>query len=309
MVRRRTLLAGAGAVLALGTGAAAWSLVWEPALRLRLVHHRVGTAAWPHGVSPLTIACIADPHLGPPHTPPERLARVVARVNALEPDLVVLLGDYLAGHRFVTRRAGMAEAAGILAGLRAPLGVHAILGNHDWWADRAASLRPGGPLPDAAAVFARSGLPVLHNAARPVVHRGQRVWLAGLGSQWAYRGLVRAGIGADDLAMTLRAIPDRAAPVILLAHEPDIFPLVPDRVAVTLCGHTHGGQVRLAGWSPVVPSRYGNRYAWGHVEEAGRHLVVSGGIGHSMLPVRLGMPSEVTLVTLGGPRDAAAAGG
>ncbi len=73
-------------------------------------------------------------------------------------------------------------------------------------------------------------------------------------------------------------------------------------MALTLSGHTHGGQVRIAGWSPVVPSRYGNRYAWGHVEEAGRHLVVSGGIGNSLLPVRLGMPSEITLVELGGVR-------
>jgi predicted MPP superfamily phosphohydrolase len=156
------------------------------------------------------------------------------------------------------------------------------------------------------AIFAAAGLPVLHNAARAVRHHGRAVWIAGLGSQWAYRGLVRRGIGADDLAATLRAVPDATAPVILLAHEPDIFPRVPARVALTLSGHTHGGQVRLAGWSPVVPSRFGNRYAWGHVEEEGRHLVVSGGIGHSILPVRFGMPSEVTLVTLGAATAAAA---
>jgi predicted MPP superfamily phosphohydrolase len=73
-------------------------------------------------------------------------------------------------------------------------------------------------------------------------------------------------------------------------------------VAVTLSGHTHGGQVRIGGYSPIVPSRFGNRYAYGAIEEAGRHLVVSAGIGNSMLPVRFGMPPEVTMVRLGGTR-------
>ena len=86
----------------------------------------------------------------------------------------------------------------------------------------------------------------------------------------------------------------------MLAHEPDVFPRVPDRVAVTLSGHTHGGQVRLLGYSPVVPSRFGNRYAYGHVREDGRHLIVSGGLGCSILPVRFGMPPEIVIVELGG---------
>ena len=72
------------------------------------------------------------------------------------------------------------------------------------------------------------------------------------------------------------------SPIILLAHEPDIFPDVPGRVSLTLSGHTHGGQVRLFGYSPVVPSRFGNRYAYGHVVEDDRHLIVSGGLGFSI---------------------------
>jgi hypothetical protein len=306
---RRALLGRAAGVagLALG-GLGAWGLVWEPAIRLRIVRHHVASAAWPAGLPPLTIACLADPHVGLPHTPPERLARAVAITNALRPDLVAVLGDYLADHRFVTQRPPLAEVATVLAGLRAPLGVHAVLGNHDWWTDPVARLRPGGPLPAAARAFAEAGLPVLHNAARRVIHAGQPVWIAGLGSQWAYPGLFRRGIGADDLPRALRGVP-MDAPVILLAHEPDIFPRVPTRVALTLSGHTHGGQVRLGGWSPVVPSRFGNRYAWGLVEEGGRALVVSGGIGHSMVPVRFGMPSEIAVVTLAaaapaGPGDA-----
>ena len=104
--------------------------------------------------------------------------------------------------------------------------------------------------------------------------------------------------GADDLPATLAALADDA-PAILLAHEPDIFPRVPARVALTLSGHTHGGQVRLPGVPLRVPSNYGARYAHGHVIEDGRHLIVSAGLGTSSLPVRFGVPPEVVLVELG----------
>ena len=94
------------------------------------------------------------------------------------------------------------------------------------------------------------------------------------------------------------------APVLLMAHEPDIFPQVPSRVSLTLSGHTHGGQVRLLGWSPVVPSRFGNRYAYGRITEPRpdgpeTDLIVSGGIGGSILPVRFGVPPEIVLLELG----------
>lgn len=104
--------------------------------------------------------------------------------------------------------------------------------------------------------------------------------------------------GIDDLPATL-AMVDDDAPVILMAHEPDIFARVPARIALTLSGHTHGGQVRLFGWSPIVPSRYGNRYAYGHVQENGRDLIVSAGLGTSKLPIRLGAPPEIVLIELG----------
>ena len=98
----------------------------------------------------------------------------------------------------------------------------------------------------------------------------------------ARRGNRKYFVGLDDLQGTLARVTD-GAPVILLAHEPDIFPDVPERVSLTLSGHTHGGQVRLFGYSPVVPSRFGNRYAYGHVVEDDRHLIVSGGLGFSIV--------------------------
>jgi hypothetical protein len=106
--------------------------------------------------------------------------------------------------------------------------------------------------------------------------------------------------GEDDIPGTLAQIQDDA-PAILMAHEPDIFVDVPDRFAVTLSGHTHGGQVRLPFLGrPVVPSAYGQRFAYGHIQEEGRDLIVSAGLGCSILPVRFGVPPEITVVNLNG---------
>ena len=137
----------------------------------------------------------------------------------------------------------------------------------------------------------------MENDVVRLTHRGRSFWLAGLGDQIAYiRGPGRFD-GVDDLPGTLAKITDNA-PAILLAHEPDIFVSVPHRIALTLAGHTHGGQVRLFGWSPIVPSRY-RRFAYGHIIENNRHMIVSGGLGCSIAPVRLGVPPEIVLVRLG----------
>jgi predicted MPP superfamily phosphohydrolase len=189
----------------------------------------------------------------------------------------------------------------VLGQLKAPLGVHAILGNHDWWDDPDVQHKRRGPTRSRIALE-KAGVPVYENDAVRVGKDGRAVWLAGLADQIAfdngYGHRPRRYQGLDDLDGTLAKVTDDA-PVILMAHEPDIFPRVPARVSLTLCGHTHGGQVRLLGFSPVVPSAFGNRYAYGHVVEDNRHLVVSGGLGCSILPVRFGVPPEIVVVELG----------
>lgn len=286
---RRGFLRGLLGVTLAGLFAAAYGFFVEPALRLRVRRWRITRADWT--AAPLRIAVLSDLHVGEPWVGPARIRRIVSRTNALKPDLIVLLGDYAAGHHFITRPVLIADVAPILAGLTAPLGVFAILGNHDWWDDLSAQARGGGPNMYAEALQA-NGIPVLSNRAI----RLPGFWLAGLEDQVAIR-TARGWAGLDDLPRTLAQVTDDA-PVILLAHEPDIFPRVPPRVALTLSGHTHGGQVRLLGWSPMVPSRYGNRYAYGHVREKGRDLVVSGGIGCSILPVRFGVPPEITVIEI-----------
>ena len=103
--------------------------------------------------------------------------------------------------------------------------------------------------------------------------------------------------GLHDLPKTLETITD-GAPVVLMAHEPDIFPEVPDNVGLTVSGHTHGGQIRFAGRPWVVPSKYGTRYAYGVTKTQNRTLVVSGGLGCSGPPFRVNMPPEITMVTV-----------
>ena len=290
-ITRRDLLRLALGLTVLAPG---YAFGVEPGWRLRVQTHRLRPPNWPRGQR-LRIAALADPHVGEPHMPLDRLARIVERTNALAPDVTVLLGDYEAGHPFVTRPVPLDQAARVLARLHAPLGVYAVLGNHDWWSDRAAQRRRAGPTRAHRALL-DAGIDLMENRAVRLSKGAEALWLLGLGDQLAFR---RRGVrGVDDLPGTLAQVTDDA-PAILLAHEPDIFPRVPDRVALTLSGHTHGGQVRLLGFSPVVPSRFGNRYAYGHVREGRRDLVVSGGLGCSILPVRFGMPPEITVIELG----------
>ncbi len=295
--RRRALqtLAGWGAGV---FGFSRYALAVEPAWRLAVTRYRVAPRGWPAPLR-LSIAVIADVHAGGPAMPERRIAAIVAATNALAPDLIVLLGDFAASHKFRTNTVPPQLWSRALGRLRAPLGVHAILGNHDWWEDRAAQRARRGPVLGRR-MLEQAGIPVYENDVTKLVKDGRRFWLAGLGDQLAFprrqgKRARRSFAGVDDLEGTLAKVGDNA-PIILLAHEPDIFPRVPNRVALTLSGHTHGGQIRCFGYSPIVPSRFGNRYAYGHVVEGDRHLIVSGGLGCSMVPVRIGVPPEVVVV-------------
>ena len=305
LITRRTFLRGTTGFLANSVALSSYAFGVEPLLRLAVSRYRLTPAGWPAGLT-LRICALADIHAVAPAMGPERILAIAATANALEPDLTVLLGDYSRGHTIgwpVPPR----EWAPALGTLRAPLGIHAVLGNHDWWDDKSAQQAGHGPTLAQTALEA-SGIPVYHNNAVRLLKDGHPFWLAGLADQLALLRSPRLGrmmlTSLADLTATLAQVDDDA-PVILLAHEPDIFPRVPSRVSLTLSGHTHGGQVRLFGYSPIVPSDFGNRFAYGHVHEDGRDLVVSGGLGCSNVPLRFGVPPELVLVELGYPETAA----
>jgi predicted MPP superfamily phosphohydrolase len=287
MSRRGFLLRGIGAAGFTGTSTAVYAAAIEPD-RLVTTSYRLNPPGWNAGR--LSVVAIADLHAGGPNMAVEHIRRVIDQTNALAPDLVVLLGDYIATHRFVTEHVPPDVWAGEFARLVAPLGVWAILGNHDWLHGVGAVRR----------AFDKVHIPRLENRAVLLGEGKARFWVAGLGDQLAHRlgrGRFR---GEDNLPGTLDQV-TTDHPVILLAHEPDIFVRVPPRVSLTLAGHTHGGQIRIPLlWPSFVPSRYGARFAYGHIVESGRHMIVSGGLGTSFAPVRLGVPPEIVHIEIYG---------
>lgn len=258
---------------------AAWAVLIEPGWVVTR-ETRLPIARWPATLGPLRIVALSDLHTGSPHITVARVEQVVARVNAAHPDLIVLLGDYVI-HRVIGGRFVEPErTAAALRGLAAPLGVFAVLGNHDWWYDGG---RVGRALEGA-------GIRLLEDTATRVDTRGGPLWLAGVSDLYTRPA---------DIGRALASVPE-GAPVILLTHNPDVFVDVPARVLLTLAGHTHGGQVNLPLLGRlVVPSQFGERFAIGHVHEDGRDLFVTPGIGTSILPVRFGVPPEISVLTVG----------
>ena len=266
----------------------------------RIMTYKLTPSGWTPGLK-LRAAVLADMHACEPWMSVERVKGICDRANALEADVVLLLGDYVSGMKFVSNHVRSADWSRALAGLKAPLGVHAVMGNHDYWEDMAFQADQTVE-PFAKAALEKAGIPVYINQAVRLEKDGHGFWLAGLADQVALlpaKWFNRYGFeGLDDLPATLAQVTDDA-PVLLLAHEPDIFPDVPERVSLTISGHTHGGQVNIFGWKPIVPSRYGARYAGGLVEESGRSIVVSRGLGCSVMPVRFMSLPEIVLLELG----------
>ena len=284
---RRTIFAWSlGAVAAIGWILGVWAFLIEPAtLTVRYV--TVESATW-RG-PPLRVGIISDTHVAAPHTDVARIERLVGRMNAERPDMVVLLGDYAGGHEPAAVRASP-ERSEILRGieafraLEAPLGIHGVLGNHDSWFDDVA----------VSAALTRANVRVLENRAQRIARPGGAFWVAGLADMHSPRQL-------PTVSGTLSDVSDDA-PVIVLTHWPDPFVDVPDRVALTLAGHTHCGQVNLPLLGRLVhASEMSERWACGLYDEGGRKLFVTGGVGVSILPVRFRAPPEIVILTLRAP--------
>jgi uncharacterized protein len=300
MITRRTFLKASAYLGASLASFGVYAVGIEPLLRLSHVRYPVTPKGWPTDFK-LRMVVLADIHASEPWMNAARIQSIVDQANALNGDIILLLGDYISGHRFFRRMSEPSQWASILGKLKAPLGVHAIQGNHDWWEDKIALQDLAGPTFVQRALEA-AGINVLENDAVKLTHHGKPFWLAGLGDQLAFMPVRRRALGVplgvDDMRKTLVKITDDA-PAILMAHEPDIFPRVPKRFALTLSGHTHGGQVNLLGWRPVAASPGSRRYSRGHFSEQDRDLLVSSGIGCSIVPVRFGVPPEIMIVELG----------
>lgn len=228
---------------------------------------------WPADARPVRVLLWSDIHLGNRATGPERLARLVALAGALRPDLVVLAGDFIAGHEREDARVAPGLAA--LRGLRARLGTVAVLGNHEYWTDADAARR----------ALEGAGVTVLANTA---VRRGPL----------AVGGVDDMVNRRDDVGATLAAVGRVGGARLIVSHSPDLAPRLPPDVALLVAGHTHCGQIVLPGYGPPVEVS-APRYRCGLVREGGRLTVVTAGTGTSVQPFRFGAPPDWWLLTLG----------
>ena len=284
--RTRRIIQGSILLLLLICGGCLiWGFFIEPN---RLVVNRttIQIDSWPRSLTGLKIALIGDFHTDNRFIDEKKLRRIVELTNAEQPDLIVLLGDYIqGGRRENAHRVEPEVTAAVLKGLIAPLGVYAILGNHDWWYNG----------PKVRQAFEAAGIPVLENEVAEIKWRGQSFWLVGLADLWTR---------PQRIEETIAKTPANSR-IIALTHNPDIFPQLPARVPLLLAAHTHGGQVNLPLiGTPVVPSDFGAKYTAGHVIENGHHMFVTTGIGTSIIRVRFRVPPEIAIVTVTSPAAA-----
>jgi predicted MPP superfamily phosphohydrolase len=264
-----------GAIVLFIAGAVFWGFLIEPG-RLVIREETIQIDHWPQPLDGLRIAVLSDIHVDNWFITEKKLRTIVERTNQQQPELIVVLGDYIAGGR-ARARVEPEVFAPLLKDLHAPLGVYSVLGNHDWWYNGAKVRK----------ALEQNGVKVLENESARVDARGASFWLVGLADLWTQ---------PQRVATTVATVPE-GQPLIALTHNPDIFPNVPQRVPLLLAGHTHGGQVRFPLIGPVVES---SRYGWvhGHVFADNHHLFVTTGIGTSIIPVRFGLPPEIVILTL-----------
>lgn len=234
---------------------------------------------WPKECDGLSIAVIADLHAGAPYIDLEKIKQVVALTNGAQPDLILLAGDYVIqgvlGGKFIAPE----NAAAVLAGLRARLGVHAILGNHDWWLDANRVTR----------ALQENRIRLLEDANAPLTLDDCAFTLVGISDFWE---------GPHDVGKAFTGI-EPGSPIVAFTHNPDVFPHLPMPVGLAIAGHTHGGQVDLPLLGRlIVPSRYGERFAAGVIVESGQTYFVGTGIGSSIIPVRFRVPPEIAIVEI-----------
>jgi len=267
-----------GRIALLLTAVLGAALVVAPLAQARMTQldrRDLPVAGLPSDLDGLRIVFVADVHAGP-YFSRARVARLVEVVNEQQPDVVLLGGDYVGG-----RMNGARSFYPEIAGLSPRCGTFAVLGNHDVW-EGADEAREG---------MRAAGIEVLENSNAAVPVGDATLWIAGLDD--LYTGDPDVRKAAEDMPVD----PDAA---ILLSHNPDAFiDALPDTGRtwdLALAGHTHGGQVALAGQAAFVPSE--DRYRTGWLEEYGVPILVSNGIGTVTLPIRNEVLPQVHVITL-----------
>ena len=207
----------------------------------------------------------------------QRLSAIVARTNSLSPDLVLLGGDYIAtAHR--KGDVSLRTALKPFSNLKSRYGTYGVIGNHD-------CMEPENTAATMTSDFLKAGI-------RPLINRSAEVGpiqVVGLDDLWC---------GDSDIGAIARGDQEaEGRPVVVVSHNPDVFPQMPKTVALTLAGHTHGAQIVPPVIGPIVSvSRFGQLYRYGRIVQDGKQMIVSSGLGG--LPLRWNAHPEIVLVTL-----------
>ena len=270
----------------------AWAFWYEPS-SLTVKNYNLKIANWNPAHNNFKIVAISDLHGGSSFITEAKIRLVVEKANEQNADLIVFLGDYVSQQRVDRSKLKMPveTIADNLRGLKARYGVFGILGNHDAWFSDAIITRELG----------RAGIRILENEAVRIEANGAPLRVIGLPDALKAPDWMKYTI---DAQAALAKIPNEGK-IVALTHSPDTFPLTINNLSISpdyammLCGHTHGGQVRLPFLgTPVVPSGYGQKYVRGEIIESGVHLFITTGIGTSIFPVRFGVPPEISVLTI-----------
>jgi len=223
-------------------------------------------------IKKLKIVFVGDYHIKPNQE--KRLKKVVQQINNQKPDIVLSTGDFVSGHKSKSTMP-IEDIVEGLKNIKSKYGFFTVLGNHDWHVN-------GEKI---SKILEENGIKVLANNNTAIIINGQKLYIAGV----------------EDLQTRTPKIPEAISnaksPVILLSHSPDIFPQVPGEVNLTLAGHVHGGQVRLPFiGATIIPSKYGNKYAQGLIKENNKKMIVTRGIGNSILNIRFNCIPEIVVI-------------
>ncbi|MEZ0224521.1 MAG: metallophosphoesterase [Alphaproteobacteria bacterium] len=276
---KRTMLTAAFSAAALGF----YSYEVEPNW-VKTQNYDIATAKWPADMPPVHVVAVSDLHVGSPNATLPKLEKLVARINALKPDVILLAGDFLTmkGEGLVLGGAYVPpeDISKVLKELKAPIGVYAVLGNHEVYNGSQEMTR----------ALEKAGIRVLDNESVAVEIGTRKFFIAGLEDETSQRPDWNKALSGTD----------GKSPVIAFMHDPGTFVDMNDKPALAIAGHTHGGQFMpfVVEYFRDPVTRAPGKYLYGHFNENGRELIVTSGIGTCHLPLRLGARPEIVNIKI-----------
>ena len=279
----------AAAIISLAA-ALAYGYFIEPK-RLVITKDTVAAPNFSPALDGLKIVAISDIHGGSNGVTEARLRELVDRANEQDPDLIVLLGDYISESKFdrsalkkpegtdrMELRMPMSVIADNLAGFRARYGVYAVIGNHDWWFNQAR----------IRAELERVGITILENNVKQIQAGEEQINLWGIEDYWKSRRVPLAD-AYDKIAVKRN--------IIAITHNPDSLLKTPDGISLMLAGHSHGGQVNFPIYGPHAFVN-DKRFMKGQAVVDGKHIFVTSGVGCSGPQLRFRVPPEIAVITV-----------